>query len=97
ANDGFSAGEIIATARPQVVVLDLRMPGMDGFEVCRKIMARPETASTVVIAMTALHSAKAKKEIIDCGADVYLTKPLDKEVLLASVDAAVPRDFAGAG
>ncbi len=52
AADGFEAGRLVATFRPDVVLLDLRMPGMDGFQVSRAIKADPDSAATIVIAMT---------------------------------------------
>ena len=89
ANDGYSAGEIVASAKPDVVVLDLRMPGMDGFEVCRRIKSNEDTKGAVVIAITAEPSTGAERRILEAGAKTLLTKPLDIEQLLTEVDAAL--------
>lgn len=89
AHDGFSAGEIVGFERPDVVVLDLRMPGIDGFEVCRRIKAREEIRKTTVIAMTAYASPQAEQRILECGAEVCLTKPLAADVLLKHVTTAL--------
>ncbi len=89
ANDGFAAGDIVASERPSVVVLDLRMPGMDGFEVCRRIKAKPESADTVVIAITAYASPECEREIIEAGAVACLTKPLDIQDLLGRIKSAI--------
>ncbi len=89
ANDGFAAGDIVASERPMVVILDLRMPGMDGFEVCRRIKARPETSDTIVIAITAYASPECERKIIDCGAEVCLPKPLEIKELLERIRPAV--------
>jgi len=89
AHDGFSVGEIVGFDRPDVVVLDLRMPGMDGFEVCRRIKAREDTRKTTVIAMTAYTSPEAEQRILECGAKVCLTKPLEAAVLLKHVTTAL--------
>lgn len=89
ANDGFQAGTIIATACPEVVILDLRMPGMDGFEVCRMIKSREETRHATVIAVTAYSSEEAEREILECGAKLCLNKPLDLPELVAQVEAGV--------
>jgi excisionase family DNA binding protein len=86
AHDGFAAGEMIAAIQPAVVLLDLRMPGLDGFEVCRRIKARPETRDTVVIAMTAYHSADAEKQIRACGAVACLSKPFDTARLFEQLE-----------
>ena len=89
AHDGFAAGEIVGAERPDVVVLDLRMPGMDGFEVCRRIKAREDTRKTTVIAITAYPSPTVEQRILECGAEVCLTKPLEAGVLLKHVTAAL--------
>lgn len=89
ANDGYAAGEIVASAKPDVVILDLRMPGMDGFEVCRRIKSSTKTKQIAVIAITAHPSVEAHREIREAGATAYLTKPLDIEALMAEVDAAL--------
>jgi len=89
ANDGYSAGEIVASCRPDVVVLDLRMPGLDGFEVCRRIKSRKDTEDTAVIAITAHHSNNTRRRILESGARTYLTKPLDIDMLVSEVASAV--------
>ncbi len=85
ANDGFRAGATIATIRPDVVILDLRMPGMDGYDVCRMIKSQETTRHAEVIAITAYPSPESKKQILDCGARVCLNKPLDLDRLLKEV------------
>lgn len=87
AYDGFSAGQIVGAQDPDVVVLDLRMPGMDGFEVCRRIKAREDTRSTTVIAMTAHPSPRVERRILECGAEVCLAKPLEAGVLMKHMTA----------
>jgi CheY-like chemotaxis protein len=89
ASDGFQAGTILATVKPQLVILDLRMPGMDGFEVCKLIKSQPATKNTEVIAMTAYRSPENEKRILDAGARTCLSKPLDIEKLLSEISAAV--------
>ena len=89
ASDGFQAGTILATVKPQLVILDLRMPGMDGFEVCKLIKGQPATRNTEVIAMTAYRSPENEQRILDAGARTCLSKPLDIEKLLSEVAAAV--------
>ena len=89
ASDGFSAGTVVATLRPNVVILDLRMPGMDGFEVCKLIKSHDNTKHAEVIAMTAFPSPENEKRITECGARVCLPKPLDMDKLLAEVSVAI--------
>jgi excisionase family DNA binding protein len=76
AQDGYAAGEIVTAERPGIVILDLYMPGLDGFEVCRRIKSRPSTRDTVVIAITAHPSPDAERAILDAGAAVCLSKPI---------------------
>jgi len=91
AHDGFDAGKIITTERPDLVILDLYMPGLDGFEVCRRIKSDPQTQSIKVVAATAHPSAQAEQAITDAGAEAYLTKPLEGDNLVSLV-----RDLLGA-
>jgi len=85
AHDGFHAGTLIATLRPDVVILDLRMPGMDGYEVCRMIKGQDTTKHAEVIAITSFPSPESEERILACGARVCLAKPLDLDLLLAEV------------
>jgi len=89
ANDGFTAGTMVALLKPDVVLLDLRMPGIDGYEVCRLIKSNEATRQVEVLAMTAYPSAESEKRIIECGARVCLTKPLNMALLAKEIQAAV--------
>ncbi len=89
ASSGFIAGTMIATYKPDVVILDLRMPGMDGFEVCKRIKSHDETKQIAVIAMTAHSSKENVQEILACGAMACLPKPLDLQQLLQRVEACM--------
>jgi len=89
ANDGYTAGEIVTASKPNVVILDLRMPGMDGFEVCRRIKSREETKDISVIAITAHPSDEVQHRIRESGARAYFEKPLDIAALIAEVQSAL--------
>ncbi len=89
AHDGFRAGQVVSTLKPDVVVLDLRMPGVDGFEVCRLIKADDSTKHAEVIAMTAYPSEENIQNILDGGARVCLTKPLDIDQLLREIETSL--------
>lgn len=88
-NDGFTAGAQLATLKPDIVILDLRMPGMDGFEVCRLIRSKSETKHTQVIAVTAYPSPDNVKRILQAGAKTCLGKPLDMDGLIREVSEAI--------
>jgi excisionase family DNA binding protein len=77
AHSGFEAGRLVVAHRPRVVILDLYMPGMDGFEVCRQIKADPQTAGATVVAMTGQHTPQAEQAIRAAGAAACLAKPVD--------------------
>jgi putative two-component system response regulator len=70
---------------PDLVLLDVMMPGMSGFEVCRELKARAETKDTPVIFLTALDDARDEKTGFDAGAVDYITKPVSQPILLARV------------
>jgi excisionase family DNA binding protein len=80
ANDGYSAGELVVSEHPSLVILDLYMPGLDGFEVCRRIKTQHRNGTTVV-AITAHPSPEAQKAILDAGALVCLPKPITTDAL----------------
>ncbi len=86
AADGFEAGRLVATFRPDVVLLDLRMPGLDGFQVCRTIKSDSESAATVVIAMTGYHTEETEARIVECGAVRCLAKPIEPSAVAAVIE-----------
>jgi len=76
-------------AIPDIVLLDVMMPGMDGFEVCRRIKANPRTAHVPVVMVTALDQPSDRVAGLDAGADDFLTKPVDDAALFARVRSLV--------
>jgi excisionase family DNA binding protein len=85
AHDGFEAGAKVESFRPHALLLDLMMPGMDGFEVCRRLRSRPTLNHVRIVAMTGFPSAENVERIMDAGADACLPKPLDPGRLLAEL------------
>jgi putative two-component system response regulator len=83
ASDGPSALAECARFRPDLILLDILMPGMNGFEVCRRIKATPETRLTPVVLITGLSATEDRIEGINAGADDFLSKPIDINELLA--------------
>lgn len=82
ANDGFVAGLKIGEFEPHIILLDLLMPKLNGFEVCRQLKSAPNTKAIRVIAMTGYPSQENVEKIIAAGAEVCLPKPIDAQVLL---------------
>ena len=87
--DGPAALAQAAALRPDVILLDVMMPGMDGFEVCRRLRHTPELAEVPVILVTALDDRAARIEAIEAGADDFVCKPFDRLELRTRVRATI--------
>ncbi len=85
ARDGVEAIEAIQREKPDLILLDVMMPKMSGFEVCRKLKADPATRDIVVIMVTALHEVGDHERAVESGTDDFLTKPVNKLELLTRV------------
>jgi two-component system, cell cycle response regulator len=79
----------VAETAPDIVLLDVMMPGMDGFEVCRRIKSDPKTAHVPVVMVTALDQPSDRVAGLEAGADDFLTKPVDDAALFARVRSLV--------
>ncbi len=86
AEDGQSALEQAHYAKPEIILLDIMMPGMDGFETCRRLRENPGTAHIPVIFMTALTDATDKVRGFEVGAVDYIGKPFQHEEVLVRID-----------
>lgn len=87
AASGPEALSIAARWMPDVVLLDVMMPGMDGYEVCRRLKAQPLTAHVPVVMVTALTEQAERVRALDAGADDFLSKPVDDGMLFARLRA----------
>lgn len=85
ARDGLEAIESIAASAPDIVLLDIMMPRMSGFQVCEKLKKDPKTKDIPIIMVTALNEVGDVERAIDAGADDFLTKPVNKLELLTRV------------
>ena len=84
-NDGATALAIAAEHQPDLILLDVMMPGMDGFETCRRLKAQAETRHIPVVLVTALDGRQDRIRGLEAGADDFLTKPIDDVILFARV------------
>lgn len=97
APDGAAALRLLESIRPAIVLTDLMMPGIDGLELCRKIKANPDLGATPVIILTAKHDVEAKVEGLTIGADDYITKPFNIELLLLKMKKLISLSHRGNG
>jgi len=89
ASDGPTALAIAASEQPDIILLDVMMPGMDGFQVCRRLKDDPETRHVPVVLVTALDGRADRVAGLEAGADDFLTKPIDDVMLFARVRSLV--------
>ncbi|OHC74691.1 MAG: PleD family two-component system response regulator [Rhodospirillales bacterium RIFCSPLOWO2_12_FULL_58_28] len=89
AGSGAEALKIVNEHDPDLVLLDVMMPGMDGFDVCRRIKANPKTSHIPVVMVTALSKTIDRVKGLDCGADDFLTKPVGDARLFARIGSLV--------
>ena len=87
-DEGFDA---IRRRKPDLVLLDVMLPGLDGFAICRRMREIPSLAATRVIMLTARTQNEDIVRGLECGADDYVTKPFDRKVLLARIAAVLRR------
>src|SRR5215813_2060970 len=87
--NGPAALQIADTELPDVILLDVMMPRMDGFEVCRQLKANPRTADVPVVMVTALSDVANRLHGLEVGADDFLTKPVNDIALFARVRSLV--------
>ena len=86
AEDGDQALALADRQRPQIVLLDVDIPGVDGIEVCRTLRGNPRTSEATIVMLTASHSDAIEARAEAAGADLFLTKPFSPLELLRLVD-----------
>ena len=93
AKDGVSGLALVRDRRPDVVLLDLDLPGISGIEVVQRIRATPDIAATPVLAVTASVMKRERRQAMDAGCDRFIEKPFDIHELRSQVDevAAIQR------
>lgn len=85
ASDGFEAGILVMKNSPHLIILDLYMPNMNGFEVCKYLKNDPATRKIKIIAISGKNTEEDEAEILGLGADIFMPKPLRKNILLNEV------------
>ncbi len=89
AGDGYTAGRLVHSLAPDLVLLDIRMPGIDGISVCRNIKGDPATAKTRVLIVSAYATDDNVKRLRELGAEDFLEKPFDVTTLAAKVKSLI--------
>jgi CheY-like chemotaxis protein len=90
--DGMEAIEKAHAERPDLILLDVAMPKLDGLEVCRRLKADPATRHVPVIMVTTRGEAGNRDRAFECGCDDYLTKPIDAATLMEAVKTHLAGD-----
>jgi len=91
AYDGIGALDVAATERPDLILLDIMMPTMSGYEVCEQLKADPETQHIPVVCITSAHTIEARSHSIQAGAVTLVTKPFMPTELLAQIRRHLPQ------
>jgi DNA-binding response OmpR family regulator len=86
AQDGYDGLIKVGSFRPDVLILDIRMPGIDGVEVCRRVKADPGSRATKILILTGYTQGDTRARVMEAGADMLLEKPIPLTRLQADVD-----------
>ncbi len=92
ATDGFDAGQQVIAFEPDLIILDIMLPGMDGFEVCTRVKTDPATAHVKILAVTGFATEENIQRMLHAGADDYLGKPLKMQDLREKVEHLLGTD-----
>ncbi len=85
AADGFEAGQKSIKFKPDIMIVDIFMPNMDGFEVCTQMRRNHDTMTTNIIAISGYSDEGTRKKILDAGADLFIPKPLSRNTVIDAV------------
>ncbi len=86
AYDGFDAGRLSTEKKPHLILLDINLPGIDGFKLCKIFKDDPSLNNPIIIAVSGLDDAETTQRIADAGADAFFTKPIDIATLSAKIE-----------
>ena len=91
AGDGFEAGIKTVQFKPDLIILDLIMPGMDGFEACRYLKNDSTTSGVKILILTGYDTEENREKIMEAGADDFLSKPVEVDVLIRHIEVLLGR------
>jgi len=84
--DGKSGIEMAASLKPDMVLLDIQLPGMDGYAVARNLRKNPDLAALPIVAVTSYAMPGDREKTIEAGCDGYIEKPIDPDIFMAQVE-----------
>lgn len=93
AGDGKTALQMVAANTPDLILLDIMLPEIDGFEVCRRVKENTRSCHIPVIILTARRTVEDKVRAREAGADVFLTKPFRSSEVLTAIDRLLPAEL----
>jgi len=96
ATNGVEAMAKVAEESPDLILLDIMMPKMSGFEVCSKLKRDPKTRDIIVVMVTALNETGDVERAAECGTDDYIAKPIDRKALITLVRTQLSARASGA-
>lgn len=96
AYDGIGALDLVSTEKPDLVLLDLMMPMMSGYEVCQQIKSNPQTRDIPVVCLSSAHTPDARAHSLKAGAVELITKPFFPQELIAQIRRHLPQPAADA-
>lgn len=96
ATNGVEAMAKVAEESPDLILLDIMMPKMSGFEVCSKLKRDPKTRDIIVVMVTALNETGDVERAAECGTDDYIAKPIDRKALITLVRTQLSAKASGA-
>jgi CheY-like chemotaxis protein len=94
--DGAQGVAVARKERPDLIVCDLQMPKVDGYEVLAQLRGNPDTAASVIVAVTAFSMPRDRDKVLTAGFDGYLSKPIEPETFVADIEAFLPAELRSA-